>query len=278
MKKITAILLLFVLCFSLCACQKNEQNGDIQTEPTIERVEASYLFDPVTNVAAAQMCIGKETTLFGRISEIAVDHCVINVAHSYDKNVTIYLDTSILAGFAVGEIKAFTGVVASVGASTYTLTDAIVEDNTTANTFIQNYINELFHGASGQAINYCNLHVIAQYVFEHPSEYRFDSIEAGEAYIANKWKIFVCHSSSSPFVGSYRLPTNGKGIYTTQGDYMSGDFEIKMNNNGTLELTHMNRNVAYTGDAYYLSEYYCFVNTFNIHTMQRSWFFLSRLS
>ena len=104
MKKLIALVLTIIVCFSLASCS---------SAAPAEIVEIDTLLDALDNQAKAELNIGKATTMFVKVTKIASDHCV--VAHLFNsKSSKVYIEKEILAELDKDQYAAIYGVVESV--------------------------------------------------------------------------------------------------------------------------------------------------------------------
>lgn len=117
MKKAISSILALAICLFLCACAAekplpSDSSTPLQSDPA-EHISCDALFTDLENEARAQMRVGKETTVFGRITAVKVDHCVIELMKPKNQSIMVSLDTEALARFEIGSFTAITGIVAA---------------------------------------------------------------------------------------------------------------------------------------------------------------------
>lgn len=117
MKKTLSLLLVVVLCFSLCACgsKSADEATTVTTEP-LETIGERPLLVDSDNAAKAQLNVGKATTIHGVVTDIGVSACTIKMI--YPQNATVYVEMPIeqLAELSKNLFVSIEGVVSSFNA------------------------------------------------------------------------------------------------------------------------------------------------------------------
>lgn len=268
-KKSIAILLMS--CFCLCLISCSIKDNTKETQPTtsqpiqVDKIDAHIIYDENVNIAAAQQYVGMETTVVGRIAEIAVDHCKMDVIYNYKKSAVVYLETSVLATFKAGDLKAFTGVLSAADDGGYELINA--KEERSINQLFEDAINSIFNYPTVARLNYCNMGVICEYVYANPSAY-LTNLEQAKDFISNKWIVYRVGDSGFYRAGYYTLDAFSGKIYDR---YSIGSIEVEYNYDNQISLACESiYNTYYVGYAYKMSEDCCLVRVMN----KQSWYLL----
>ena len=88
MKKLIALILVFVLAFSICACSSDSKKDADKDDKTVESVDVQTILSDLDNQAKADKHIGKSTTLFGRVEEISSESCKLYHSLALDEEQT----------------------------------------------------------------------------------------------------------------------------------------------------------------------------------------------
>lgn len=270
------ILMVVCLCIGMCACN-NSETTQPELKP-VEKVEWHDLFDEYANIAAVQEYVGKETTFFGRVTDIAVDYCTMDVAHSVKKSVRIYMETKILADLSVGELLVVTGIVSAAGEYNYKIINARIEDKTAEDAFIREFIGDVFNGFPVWMIDNYNMHIVGQYVEENKDNYVFSGQEEADTYLADTWDVCRFYSFGySSYFPDVKLDVRSEQVYV-ENKLQDGDFETTWFDDGTVHISHISREVADSGDVYKISKNYCLVKCYSILTSahDNTWCILGR--
>ena len=123
MKKKLSLVLTLVFCFSLCDCGGNtEEKASVDTteatetaEQVVETISVNDLLSDTSNGAKAQLNVGKETTIYGRISSIGSDSCSVSLIQPKNTSVSVEMPIEQLAKLKVGQYVAIQGKVKSFG-------------------------------------------------------------------------------------------------------------------------------------------------------------------
>lgn len=287
MNRTFAAILTICVCIGLCACNGESTSSEIlQTDTTpietttIETVEWYDLFDEFANIAAVQEYIGKKATFFGRVTNIAVDHCTMDVAHSVTKSVTAYMETKVLAKLKVGDIMVVTGIVSTAEENNYDIKEARVEDKLVSDTFIQDFIRYVFQGFPVWMLDNYNMHIIGQYVVENKEKYAFSSQAEAETYISDTWDVLRFYPyGNSTYITGVRLNAKSNSVYV-KNKLQDGEFKATCFESGELSVSHIGRYIGDAGYVYKITENVCIVSCSSILTTtnDNTWCVLNRFA
>lgn len=209
MKKLIAMLLVFVICLSFVACGAGEEK-----EVEREMISVKTLIADLDNLARAEQNVGKATHLFGTIDSIGTE--AFTLKHIFiNRSFSIPMDSAVLAELNKGDYVAIYAVVEEINSGNFKFKNCKQIDMELMDEYVVNTVST----SSTETLIKTYSGAIEDYVVSRGDTFKMTDDDEIASYILGKWYTPYHMGLSGIYISDLEYFSDGECIWSYWDEY-----------------------------------------------------------